>query len=205
MRCWRLGATVFGLFGGSRIGDRSARSLRRVLAQQARQPLYELVIRRSLGASTYAVAVATFGRAFIAVCAGSAIGVCAALAGSRMLSTILFRTSPDHPIALLGVAAILASAALLAAAGPLWRLATADPAIVLPRGVTSRDSRCALTTGRGSHYRVSTARQRRSRRFWSRNGPSRSLGMLRAALNPQVKYAGCYLDRRSECVGSAEE
>jgi ABC-type lipoprotein release transport system permease subunit len=59
------------------------------------------------------------------------VGLLAAIAGSRLLKSLLFEVSPGDPVTLLGVSILLLSVALLAAYFPAHRATRVDPAKVL--------------------------------------------------------------------------
>ena len=54
-----------------------------------------------------------------------------ALAGSRLLTTMLFEVSPTDPVALLGACWLLIAVALLAAYIPARRATKVDPMVAL--------------------------------------------------------------------------
>jgi len=62
---------------------------------------------------------------------GILIGLPAAMAGSRLVGSLLFEVSPSDPLTLAVSAAILAAAALLAAWWPARRAARLDPSRAL--------------------------------------------------------------------------
>lgn len=62
---------------------------------------------------------------------GLAVGFTMAIAGTRMLSTLLYGVSPLDPTTFLVVLALLAIVALLAAIVPTLTASAVDPAITL--------------------------------------------------------------------------
>ena len=98
------------------------------LAGQRRQ---EIGIRKALGASRAGL-VALLCRQCLAWAAGGlAVGLLAAAALSRLLTSLLFGVSPADPVALTAAGAGLLVIALAAAIGPAWRAAREDPASVI--------------------------------------------------------------------------
>jgi putative ABC transport system permease protein len=62
---------------------------------------------------------------------GVMLGVIGALAGARLIESLLFDVRPDHPLALGVIAALMLAVALLAAAVPALRAARLEPVRVL--------------------------------------------------------------------------
>jgi putative ABC transport system permease protein len=58
---------------------------------------------------------------------GLALGLAAAFAGSRLLTSMLFQVKPNDPLVYLGVAVLLGSVTLLASYAPARRAARIDP------------------------------------------------------------------------------
>lgn len=65
------------------------------------------------------------------VAVGIGIGLLAALACSRLLTSVLFEVKPGDPLTLLAAAAILSAVALLASYIPAWRATRVDPMVAL--------------------------------------------------------------------------
>jgi predicted permease len=91
----------------------------------------EIGLRMAIGASRGAIVSSILGYAARLAAAGLGIGIVAAMACTRLLSTFLFGVSPLEPKAFAVVAALLASVALLASYLPVRRAASVDPAIPL--------------------------------------------------------------------------
>ena len=58
---------------------------------------------------------------------GIAVGICAALALTRYVASLLFDVSPNDPVTFILVPLILAATALLAGGIPAWRASRIDP------------------------------------------------------------------------------
>ncbi len=91
----------------------------------------EIGLRLALGASRSLVLRMVVWDGLRVVLAGLVVGLFAALALGRVVSTFLFETPPTDPIVLLSVAGILALAGALASYVPALRAARVDPAISL--------------------------------------------------------------------------
>jgi putative ABC transport system permease protein len=65
------------------------------------------------------------------VAIGSALGILAALAVTRMLSSLLYGVEPTDPLTMVGALVALLAAGALAALVPAWRASRTDPATVL--------------------------------------------------------------------------
>jgi predicted permease len=99
-----------------------------VMSYVVRQRTREIGTRMALGATGGQIAwLVMRGGALIAV-AGTAIGIAVSLAGSRVLSSILFATSPVDPAAMAATALVLVLTTLAACAVPARRAARVDPA-----------------------------------------------------------------------------
>ena len=91
----------------------------------------EIGLRLALGASRSLVLRMVVWDGLRVVLAGLMVGLLAALALGRVVSTFLFETPPADPVVLLSVAAILALAGALASYVPALRAARVDPAVSL--------------------------------------------------------------------------
>jgi ABC-type antimicrobial peptide transport system permease subunit len=98
-----------------------------VIATSVSQRTQEFGVRMALGASRDRVLRLVIGQGLMLVGIGFAIGVGAAAALTRVLSTYLFETEPTDPITFAAVAAAFVVAGVLACAGPAWRATTVDP------------------------------------------------------------------------------
>jgi predicted permease len=87
----------------------------------------EIGVRIALGAPASQVATMIVGQSLRLALAGIAIGLLAALAGTRVLRSLLFEVSPTDPVVLAAVAALLLALAALASFAPARRAARVDP------------------------------------------------------------------------------
>jgi ABC-type antimicrobial peptide transport system permease subunit len=91
----------------------------------------ELGIRTALGAQPAAIARGVLGRALIMCAIGVVAGLGLFAAASRVLASRLYGVSPLDPVSLLGAAALLTAATVVAAWLPARRATSIDPVIVL--------------------------------------------------------------------------
>jgi putative ABC transport system permease protein len=87
----------------------------------------EIGIRRALGASRPRLASSVLGRLGALTAAGVLLGLIGAVAGERLVGSLLVGVRPGDPAVLLGVAALLAVVALAASAVPLARAMRVAP------------------------------------------------------------------------------
>jgi predicted permease len=91
----------------------------------------ELGLRMALGADRGAILRLVLGESLRLVCIGLAIGLVAALAVTRVLSTLLYEIEPRDPLTIGGAAALLAVTAIAAALLPAQRASRVDPMTAL--------------------------------------------------------------------------
>jgi predicted permease len=91
----------------------------------------EIGVRLALGATRGAVLRSVLGESWLLVAIGSAIGVPASIAGSRVLSTLLYGVTPSDPKVLAGAVSCLFLVALGTASLPAWRASRVDPLVAL--------------------------------------------------------------------------
>jgi len=126
LRSWRLGATMFSVFGALAM-VLAAIGLYSVLAYDVAERRLELGVRSALGAATQRLALLVIGRGVRAVVAGTLIGVAISLALGSRVAALLFQTSPRDPVVFVVVAAVLLIVALAATLVPALRAARVDP------------------------------------------------------------------------------
>jgi ABC-type antimicrobial peptide transport system permease subunit len=91
----------------------------------------EIGIRMALGAREGQVGRMVVLQSVSLAGFGAIIGALAALAGMRVLRSLLFEVSPSDPAILVGVPFVLLAVAAVASFAPAWRAARVDPANAL--------------------------------------------------------------------------
>ncbi len=126
LRSWRLGATMFTVFGALAV-VLAAIGLYSVLAYDVAERRLELGVRSALGAATNQLALLVIGRGVRAVVTGAALGLVIAVALGPRVTALLFRTSPRDPLVFATVAMVLIVVAVAATLVPAVRAARVDP------------------------------------------------------------------------------
>jgi predicted permease len=130
LRPWRLGASMFSLFGLLALVVAGV-GLYSVLAFDVALRRAELGIRAALGASRSTLVGMVVRRALTLVGAGVALGAAVTLVGAPLLEPLLFGVSPRDPVVYLMVVSMLAAVAALAGWIPARRVARVDPRTAL--------------------------------------------------------------------------
>jgi predicted permease len=102
-----------------------------VTSYSVAQRTQEIGIRVALGAPENAVLRLIIGQGVRLALVGLAIGTAAALALSRLMSSLLYGVTPRDPLTFVGVALVLAAVALLASYLPARRATRVDPIVAL--------------------------------------------------------------------------
>ena len=126
LRPWRLGATMFAVFGGLAMLV-AAIGLYSVISYLVTQRRHELAVRIAIGADALNIVGLVVRHGVVLALAGLVIGIVVALNGSRWVGPLLFETSPRDPVVYGFVIAVLLAVALLASAVPAWRASRTDP------------------------------------------------------------------------------
>jgi hypothetical protein len=126
----RLSAVLAGVFGAGALVLASL-GLYAVLAFVVRQRTRELAIRHALGATPLRLRALVLRQALVLAVTGAVWGLLVALAGARLLRSLLFGVSPTDPLTLATVTATLILVALAAAYLPARRATRADAAAML--------------------------------------------------------------------------
>ena len=129
-RPWRLGATLFTLFGVlatlvAAIGVYST------VNYAVTQRTHEFGVRVALGATGPAIIKQVVGEGLRTVAIGVLAGVVLALAAGRLIAAQLFGVAPDDPTAMLVAGSALLAIAATASFAPAWRAGRADPVSAL--------------------------------------------------------------------------
>jgi putative ABC transport system permease protein len=91
----------------------------------------EIGLRMALGAARADIARSVVGQAGRLVAIGAALGVAGAMAGARLLESMLFGVKPRDPVVAVAAPLVLAVAALAACALPARRAAAVEPMTAL--------------------------------------------------------------------------
>jgi predicted permease len=127
MQPWRLGATMFTLFGVIAVVIAGI-GLYSVLAYWVSQRRHEIGVRMALGAQRHDVIRLVAAQSSKAVVAGILIALPIALIASRWIADMLYETSPRDPIVYGGAALVLVLATVAATIVPARRSTAVDPA-----------------------------------------------------------------------------
>ena len=130
LRPWRLGATMFAVFGGVAF-LLAAVGLYGVIAFNVAQRAHELGVRVALGAQTGDILRLVVGEGVRVTALGIALGALAALGVGGFVAPLLFHVSPRDPATLAGVAGSLLAIAIAASGIPAWRASRVDPSVAL--------------------------------------------------------------------------
>ena len=130
VRPWRLGATMFGVFGALAL-VLTALGLYSVIAFAVVQRTHEMGIRVALGAGRASIVRLVVRQGVVAALVGSVIGVAVAAGAARFVASLLFHESPRDPAVFVSVGAVLLAVAVLASAVPAWRASRVDPMVAL--------------------------------------------------------------------------
>jgi predicted permease len=133
LRPWRLGATLFTLFGALALIV-AILGLYAVMAFDVSQRTRELGIRAALGATPRGLLRLVVRRSLLLAGAGAAAGVLITIAFAPRLQTLLFHVPARDLVSLTAVCATLLAAGLLAAWLPGRRAARSDPLLALRSG-----------------------------------------------------------------------
>ena len=129
-RPWRLGATLFTLFGVlaalvAAIGIYSS------LSYAVNQRTHEFGVRVALGADPRSIITQVLGEGTRTVAVGVALGIAIAIAAGHLLASLLYGVTPGNPFAMALAGAAMLVIAGLACVAPAWRASRSDPVTAL--------------------------------------------------------------------------
>jgi ABC-type antimicrobial peptide transport system permease subunit len=126
----RFRTLLFGLFAGLAVCLAMA-GVYGVMAHAVGQRTSEIGVRIALGASTGSVLRLVLGQGLALAGLGLILGLAAAAASARLLTSMLFEVKPNDPLTYLAVAGLLGAVALLASYVPARRASRIDPMTAL--------------------------------------------------------------------------
>jgi putative ABC transport system permease protein len=125
-RPWRLGATLFSVFGVLALAV-AALGIYGNVAHSVAQRRHEIGIRIALGATYRDIIKDVVGRGVRPVVIGGVVGAASAIVGARLISSLLYGVVPWNPFLIASVVSTLVLVAALAAFTPGWRASRIDP------------------------------------------------------------------------------
>ena len=126
----RVTTILLGLFAGLALII-SASGIAAVMALSVTQRRSELGIRMALGATRESILTMVVRQGVVMAAAGAAVGVAGAIVVTRLLSTLLFATSPTDSATFAGVTAVFLLVAGVASFVPAREVTAIDPVIAL--------------------------------------------------------------------------
>ena len=112
-----LGLACLGLYG--------------VMSYTVARRTSELGIRLALGSTRWSALWVVLRESFIVIGAGILVGACLSLAGTRLVSSMLFGLSPHDPLTLAADATLLLLVSVASGLLPAWRAAHVDTIVAL--------------------------------------------------------------------------
>jgi ABC-type antimicrobial peptide transport system permease subunit len=119
-------ARLTGLFSALALGL-ACLGLYGVMSYTVARRTGELGIRLALGSTRSNVLWVVVRESFVVTATGIAVGVCLSLAGTQMVSRMLFGLSPHDPLTLATAATLLFSVSIASGLLPAWRAAHVNP------------------------------------------------------------------------------
>ncbi|CAN5625175.1 ABC transporter permease [soil metagenome] len=126
MRPWRLGATMFLIFGTLALLI-AAIGLYSVISYGVAQRRTEIGVRMALGAQSRGIVVMIVRQGVLLVIAGVVVGAAISLAAAPRLEPLLFETAGRDAVLIVAVGVLLAGVVVLASLIPAARAGRTDP------------------------------------------------------------------------------
>jgi putative ABC transport system permease protein len=123
---WELGATLFTVFGLLALIV-AAVGIFSTLSHEVNQRRHELGVRAALGASATDIVRLVVRQGLRVTMTGALVGVVLALAGGRLVASLLYGVAPHDPAVIALVSVMLVVVAGAASALPAWRASRTDP------------------------------------------------------------------------------
>ena len=130
LRSWRLGATLFSVFGMLALGI-AAIGLFAVVSYLVSQRTREIGVRLALGGSSGGVVGLVIRDAVRLAATGGVVGVLIALAGGSVVQSMLYETSARDPLIAAAAVMALLLVTVVAVALPAWRAGRVSPMAAL--------------------------------------------------------------------------
>jgi ABC-type antimicrobial peptide transport system permease subunit len=130
VRQWRLGATMFTIFGALAL-VLAAVGLYGVMAYDVAQRTRELGVRVALGAQATDIRRLVLWQGVRIAAAGAALGAALAFVAVRFIESLLFRVPARDPAAFGGAALTILVVAVVASLVPARRATRVDPVVAL--------------------------------------------------------------------------
>ena len=127
---WRFNLLLIGIFAGVAM-TLAVVGIYGVMAYEVAQRTHEIGIRMALGAGRAGIVKLVFGQSLLVVVAGVVVGIGAALALARLMTSLLFGVKPVDPVTFGAVAVIVLVVAAMASLIPARRATTVDPVVAL--------------------------------------------------------------------------
>jgi predicted permease len=128
----RFRSLLFGLFAALAVCLAMA-GVYGVMAYAVGQRSNEIGLRIALGASTGSLLRLILGQGMVLTTAGLALGLAAAVAGTRLMESMLFQVRPNDPLVYLAVSVLLGIVSIVASCVPAWRASRIDPLTAIRR------------------------------------------------------------------------
>ena len=125
-RPWALGARLFTAFGVLALIV-AAIGVYSTVSYAVNQRTHEFGVRIALGAQAHDLRGQVIGEGLRTTLIGIAAGIMLALAGGRLVASLLYGVAPTDPLSIVIVSAILVAIAIAAALMPARRATRADP------------------------------------------------------------------------------
>jgi putative ABC transport system permease protein len=122
----RFRALLFGLFAGIAVCLAMA-GVYGVMAYAVGQRSSEIGLRIALGASTASLLRLILGQGLFLTVAGLGLGLAASVAGTRLLTSMLFQVQPNDPLVYLAMSVLLGIVTIAASYMPARRASRIDP------------------------------------------------------------------------------
>ncbi len=129
-RPWRLGATLFTIFGALALVI-AAIGVYSVVAYAVSQRTHEMGVRLALGARMSDIVGLVLNESSRVVAIGVVLGIVAAIALGRLIASLLYGVSARDPLVIAAAAGLLLLIGLAASFIPAWRAARVDPSTAL--------------------------------------------------------------------------